>query len=238
MAEPWFVEAFRAEYLDVYPHRDLSSAREEVGYLVERGVSGKVLDLCCGSGRHCLALRERGVDAFGIDLSLDLLRRAEGLAGRIACGDARSIPCAAGGLDAVVSLFSSFGYFGAEGDRRVLQEVARVLKPRGFLVIDLLNPARVRASLVPSSEVFRGGLRIEEKRSLADAGRRVVKEVRVQAADGSARSWREDVRLYEVADLLAILPGIELDFLHAHGDLDGSPSAPDSPRQILWLRRW
>lgn len=238
MAEPWFVEAFRADYLDVYPHRDLSSARREVGYLVERGIVGKVLDLCCGSGRHCLALRERGIDAFGIDLSLDLLRRARDLPGRILCGDARSIPCADGGLDAVVSLFSSFGYFGVEGDRRVLQEVSRVLRPRGLLVIDLLNPARVRASLVPSSEVIRGGLRIEERRTLADDGRCVVKEVRIQAEDGSSRTWREDVRLYEVPDLLAILPGIELDLFRAHGDLDGSPPSPDSPRQILWLRRW
>src|SRR5262245_15801702 len=188
MAEPWFVEAFRADYLDVYPHRDLQSAREEVAYLVERGVAGKVLDLCCGSGRHCRALLERGVDALGIDLSLDLLRRAQGLSGRIFCGDARSIPCADGSLDGVVSLFSSFGYFGAEGDRKVLQEVSRVLGPRGLLVIDLLNPSRVRASLVPRSEVFRAGLRIEERRSLADGGRRVVKDVRVRAADGSTRT--------------------------------------------------
>jgi len=237
MAEPWFVEAFRADYLDVYPHRDLSSAREEVRYLGERGVSGRVLDLCCGSGRHCLALLERGVDAFGIDLSFDLLRRAHGLSGRILCGDARAIPCVDGGFDAVVSLFSSFGYFGAEGDRKVLQEASRVLKSRGLLVIDLLNPARVRAGLVPNSEVFRAGLRIEERRSLADDGRRVVKEVRVRAEDGSTRTWREDVRLYEVPDLVAILPGTGLGLLHAHGDLDGSPWSADSPRQILWLRR-
>lgn len=237
MAEPWFVEAFRADYLDVYPHRDSASAEKEVLYLVERGIAGKVLDLCCGSGRHCLALRERGVDAIGIDLSLDLLRNARGLDGRILCGDARAIPCAEGALDAVVSLFSSFGYFGSEGDRGVLREVARILKPRGHLVIDLLNPVRVRARLVPSSEVVRGGIRIEERRTLADGGRRVVKEVRVRAPDGSERAWREDVRLYEVPELLEILPGTDLEFLHAHGDLDGTPVSPDSPRQILWLRR-
>jgi hypothetical protein len=38
MTEPWFVEAFRAGYLDVYPHRDVASAREEAAWLVEHGV--------------------------------------------------------------------------------------------------------------------------------------------------------------------------------------------------------
>ncbi|MFN0006867.1 MAG: class I SAM-dependent methyltransferase [Planctomycetota bacterium] len=237
MAEPWFVEAFRAEYLDVYPHRDLESAQKEAGYLVERGLAGRVLDLCCGSGRHCIALRERGIDAFGLDLSLDLLRRARGLDGRIVCGDARSIPCAPGSLDAVVSLFSSFGYFGDEGDRLVLLEVSRVLKPRGLFVIDLMNPTRVRAELVPSSEAVRGRHRIVERRSLADDGRRVVKEVRFQTADGSSRAWREDVRLYEVRDLLALLTGTGLEMLRADGGYDGSTLSPDSSRQILWLRR-
>ena len=237
MAEPWFVEAFKAEYLDVYPHRDLESAQKEAGYLVERGLAGRVLALCCGSGRHCLALRERGIDAFGLDLSIDLLRRARGLDGRIVCGDARSIPCAEGSFDAVVSLFSSFGYFGDEGDRSVLLEVSRVLKARGLLVLDLMNPPRVRAHLVPTSEVERGGRRIEERRTLADAGRRVVKEVRFQAEDGSSRTWREDVRLYEVSDLLAILPGTGLELVRMDGDYEGSPLSPDSLRQILWLRR-
>ena len=237
MADPWFVEAFRADYVDVYPHRDDESARREAAYLVERGLQGLVLDLCCGFGRHCLALREQGVHAFGIDLSRDLLRRARDLSGRILCGDARAIPFAAGRLDGVVSLFSSFGYFGEEGDRRVLSEVARVLRPGGFLVLDLMNPARVRASLVPRTEVKRGEVRIEERRSIAEDGKRVVKDVHVRAADGSSRNWREDVRLYEVSDLPPILSSAGLDLLDVHGDFDGSVLSPTSPRQILWVRR-
>jgi SAM-dependent methyltransferase len=237
MADPWFVEAFREGYLDVYPHRDVESARREVAYLLARGVGGRVLDLCCGFGRHVRALRERGVDAFGIDLSLDLLRRAEDLPGRLACADARAIPFAAGSLGAVVSLFSSFGYFGDEGDRRVLGEVARVLRPDGVLVLDLMNPVRVRAALVPSTQTVRGGLRIEERRALADEGRRVVKEVSVRAQDGSTRRWREDVRLYELEELKEILAGTALEIRAVHGDFDGADPSPDSIRQILWLRR-
>ena len=72
MAEPWFVEAFRSAYLEVYPHRDLEAARREARHLVDLGVRGRVLDLCCGFGRHCSALRELGLEAFGLDLSREL----------------------------------------------------------------------------------------------------------------------------------------------------------------------
>ena len=63
MADPWFVEAFREGYLDVYPHRDVESARREVAYLLARGVGGRVLDLCCGWGRHLVAFSDLGLEA-------------------------------------------------------------------------------------------------------------------------------------------------------------------------------
>jgi SAM-dependent methyltransferase len=237
MAEPWYVEAFRAAYLEVYPHRDLASARRESEYLVGQGVKGRVLDLCCGSGRHCLALREKGVDAIGIDLSRDLLRRAHDLPGRLLCGDARAIPLSNACLDGAVSLFSSFGYFGEEGDLAVLSEVARVLRPRGLLVLDLMNPAHVRANLVPRSRSERDGIETEERRALMEDGRRVVKDVRLQARDGSTRAWREDVRLYDIEDLSPMLARSCLDLAAAHGDFDASPLSAASPRQILLARR-
>ena len=237
MAEPWYVEAFRAEYLDVYAHRDLESARSDADYLVRHGVAGRTLDLCCGSGRHCLALRERGVEAFGLDFSPDLLVRAHGLEGRLVRADARAIPFAEGRLDSVVSLFSSFGYFGEDGDRRVLSEAARVLRRDGVLVLDLMNPPRVRGELVPRSRTVRDGVEIEERRQLADGGRRVVKDVRWRPRDGSDRTWREDVRLYEPDEIGGLLARSGLERTGVHGDFDSAPFSAGSPRQIVLARK-
>jgi SAM-dependent methyltransferase len=241
MSEPWFVEAFKAGYLDVYPHRDLASARREASFLVARGVGGLVLDVCCGYGRHCRALRELGVRSFGVDLSTDLLARAlevyPDLEGRIVCGDARALPVATGGLDAAVSLFSSFGYFGEEGDRALLLEVGRVLRPGGVFVLDLLNPERVRAELIPVSTATRGGLEIEERRFLGDGGRRVVKEVHHKAPDGTTGSWREEVRLYAAGELEPWLAKAGIGVEAILGDFDGSAVSAHSPRQILLGRR-
>ena len=241
MAEPWFVEAFRAGYLDLYPHRSLDAARGEARYLVERDVRGRVIDLGCGSGRHCIALRDLGVEAFGLDLSVELLARGLGshseLGGRILRADVRALPLASGSLDAAVSLFSSFGYFDEAGDRSVLEEAGRVLRARGVLVLDLLNPTRVRVDLVPLSRSSRGGLEIEERRSLEDGGRRVVKEVRVRGRDGAMRRWREDVRLYEPAELEPWLGGAGIALEAVHGDFDASPPTDRSARRILVGRK-
>ena len=241
MTGPWYVEAFRSAYLGVYPHRDLEAARREAKFLVDQGARGRLLDVCCGFGRHCAALRDHGIRAYGLDLSLELLGRAGSLApvleGRLACGDARRLPFADACADTVVSLFSSFGYFGEEGDRRVLLEVGRVLRPGGLFVLDLMNPAQVRSTLVPLSRIEREGIGIEERRKLADGGRRVQKEVRLRARDGTQSAWTEDVRLYEAVELEPWLLGAGLALNAAYGGFDGSTLAPDSPRQILRARR-
>lgn len=246
---PWYEEAFRAAYLDVYPHRDLASAREEVHGLVERGLRGRVLDLACGFGRHTLALRELDVEAFGLDLSAELLAHAETLSGaellrgRLVRADAGALPFAAACFDGVAMLFSSFGYLDDEGNARVLAGVARLLRPGGVLVLDLMNPDRIRAELVPESLTERDGIELQESRRLTEWGRRVVKDVRLSLPDGASRSWREDVRLYGPEELRALAAPCGLRVERVEGDFDGSPfesglaGESASPRQIVWAVR-
>jgi SAM-dependent methyltransferase len=241
MAAPqWFDTAFGRDYLAVYPHRDAASARREVAGLVARGVGatgGRVLDLGCGFGRHLAALREHGIDAWGLDRSLALLQHADpALRGRFARGDFRALPFQPGIFGAVLMLFSSFGYFGDAENAHVLDEIARVLVPNGLAVLDLMNPVRVRATLVPESRLERGALAIHERRTLEHGGTRVVKDVRLASAEGE-RGWREDVRLYAPDELDALLGTAGLRRLRTEGDFDGRPFAagsPEPPRQIVW----
>lgn len=243
MSEPWYVTAFGADYRAVYPHRDLTSARREVAHLIAMGVAGRVLDLCCGFGRHTLALAERGMDVFGVDLSSDLLVQAanlpggEQLAGRLVRADARRVPMASGSCDTVVNLFSSFGYFGAEGDGQVLDEIARLVRPGGRAVLDLMNPARIRAALVPESLRAVEGGRLEERRALEEGGNRVTKAVRLVLADGSERRWREDVRLYEHTLVRSMLAARGLEVVAVQGDFADVPFDEDASRQLLHVKR-
>jgi SAM-dependent methyltransferase len=241
--DPWFVDAFRSEYVDVYAHRDLSASRREARYLKAQSLEGTVLDLCCGFGRHTLAMRELGLNAFGIDLSAELLGHAlrlpnaQAIAGRLLRGDARDLPLADASCGSIVVLFSSFGYFGDAGDRRVLREMQRVLRAGGRAVLDLMNGERVEATLVPHTRTERAGWRIEEQRRLVEGGRRVVKDVKLSRGDGALRTWREDVRLYSLREIEALLEDAGLPLVGADGDFDGRAWTAESPRLIVHAQK-
>ncbi|MBI4569604.1 MAG: methyltransferase domain-containing protein, partial [Planctomycetes bacterium] len=76
---PWQERAFGEHYLAVYPHRSLAQARREVAAIIpllSLAPGARVADICCGWGRHAVALARRGMRVVGVDLSPDLLRLA------------------------------------------------------------------------------------------------------------------------------------------------------------------
>jgi SAM-dependent methyltransferase len=164
--------------------------------------------------------------------------------------DATRVPFADACFDGVVVLFSSFGYFGEQGDARMLDEVARLLRPGGLAVLDLMNPSRIRAGLVPDSRRSGPGFELVERRHLEQGGRRVVKQVELTLTDASAggpavRRWREDVRMYEPAEVRALLGRCGLVLERAAGDFGLVPQAvdgawsgpvPAAPRMLLFAR--
>jgi SAM-dependent methyltransferase len=103
-------------------------------------VGARILDCPCGQGRHAHLLAESGYDVDGVDYSAALLKRARergtGRQLRYTRADMRKLPARWNGrFDAVVNLFTSFGFFAEPADdARVIREFARVLKPGGVLV--------------------------------------------------------------------------------------------------------
>ncbi|MEP6763395.1 MAG: class I SAM-dependent methyltransferase [Gemmatimonadaceae bacterium] len=142
---PWWQTHFDAQYLHEYePLFDLVKDRKEVGRLLdllgELPSGSRILDCPCGQGRHAHLLAETGYNVDGLDYSKDLLavakQRGTGSNLRYTQGDMRKLPSKwSGRFDAVVDLFTSFGFFDDPADdRKVLAEFARVLKPGGLLV--------------------------------------------------------------------------------------------------------
>ncbi|HEY0971740.1 MAG TPA: methyltransferase domain-containing protein [Gemmatimonadales bacterium] len=143
-AHDWWASYFDAQYLREYePLFQLERDRREVSRVVEilgLPAGSRLLDCPCGQGRHAHLLAETGFDVDGLDYSGHLLERARdrgtGRTLRYTRGDMRKLPARwTGRFDAVLNLFTSFGFFlDPADDRMVIQEFARVLKPGGVLV--------------------------------------------------------------------------------------------------------
>lgn len=101
---------------------------------------GRILDLGCGAGTYVRFLTGLGHWVVGLDYSLPSLSRATAAdsrrAGQYLAGEAYALPFENGQFDLVVSL----GVLQAIAHpERALDEMTRVLRPTGLLVIEFLN---------------------------------------------------------------------------------------------------
>ncbi len=236
----WFEQWFGEEYLQLYPHRDAEDAARMVA-LIDRWTSlegCRVLDLACGPGRHAEQLMTLGARIVGFDLSMPLLRRAHArISPRIDLvrGDMRHLPFANASFDAVVNLFTSFGYFLDDAQHgRVLDNVAAALRPRGAFVLDYLNADHVRGHLIPHEERELGSRRVATERRISEDGRFVIKEIHLM---DEGRSFLERVRLFSPADLANLLSRAGFDVEECYGDYAGQPLSDGAPRAIFFAHR-
>jgi len=233
----WWESWFGEEYLELYPHRDLDSARREVIFALDklRRPPAPMLDLCCGGGRHFPLFLEFGVGPVGLDYSAPLLEVARERTGasRLVRGDMRLLPFTDGAFLSVVNFFTSFGYFLAETDNAaVVCEIARVLSRGGRVLCDTFGLDHVLARLVPEESRSSEDREYRIRRWWNSATRRVEKEIEVRRGSSTA-TFRESVRAYTASELGALFENAGLRVAATWGDFDGSPAGSDSPRLIL-----
>lgn len=95
----------------------------------------RILDVCCGTGDIAIALAKEGRQVWGVDFSPAMLRQAEekgtGIKNlRWQQGDAMALPFADGTFAAACI---SFGLRNTTDYDRVLREMARVVRPGGWV---------------------------------------------------------------------------------------------------------
>ncbi|KAL4733925.1 S-adenosyl-L-methionine-dependent methyltransferase [Aspergillus similis] len=168
----------------------------------------RVLDLCCGQGRHTINLARRlpSVQFMGVDHSEYLISIAKKRAQEIqdaeetrSChtefqvGDARQIPAEDGKYDLVILLGNSFGHGSYEDDLQMLRESYRVLKPGGVFVLDCVDGGWMRENSTSSGWEWLG----HDSHFLSDPEARgkqlVVLRERELSADGRRLASREIV---------------------------------------------
>ncbi|HJW08692.1 MAG TPA: class I SAM-dependent methyltransferase [Holophagaceae bacterium] len=233
--DDWFHHWFDEDYAALYAHRDEAEAGLAVATALREAPElgqGPVMDLACGAGRHLLELRRTNPAAFGVDLSPALLRLApEPLRPHLLQADMRRLPVKAASLSGIAMWFTPFGYFSDEANEALLHALEELLRPGGALLVDYLNAAQLRATLVPEDEIERAGIRVRSRRRLE--GGRVIKEMELRRLDtGETRQALESVRVYEPGELTTLASRAGLRLRKALGDYDGGAFTADSPRWI------
>lgn len=115
---------------------------------LSRDSQGKVLEVGCGEGLLLLRLSQTlsNVDISGIDIWLDILRRAQlklkqnNISNvKLSQADATKLPFSDDCFESVICINVLFNLPSEEMVRKTLQEISRVIKKNGILILDIRN---------------------------------------------------------------------------------------------------
>lgn len=216
----WWRDLFDSLYLKtdgdvVENHANTSNEIDTLLKATDLNPEDRILDLCCGQGRHALELTRRHFEhVTGIDRSRYLVRmarkraRKEKLSTTFREGDARHIRFPDNAFDCVIMMGNSFGYFDREeDDGKVLSEIRRVMRSGGVLALDLTDGEWVRKNYEPRSwEWIDQNHFVCRERSLSNDGERLIsREVITHAERGVIADQFYAERLYSEEKIMQLL---------------------------------
>ncbi|WP_278035989.1 SAM-dependent methyltransferase [Flavobacterium nitratireducens] len=219
--EAWFSSWFDTPYYHIlYKERDDRDAQhfmDNLTHYLNLPENAKVLDLCCGKGRHSIYLNQLGFDVIGADLSENSIAEASKSANEtlhFKVHDMRE-PFEEK-YDAIFNLFTSFGYFENDDDNlTTLKAIKNSLTDYGFAVIDFMNVHQVIEMLVPEEVKTVDGIDFHLKRYVADG--HIFKEIDFED-QGKKYHFTEKVKALTLQDFEALMDEAGIYLLDIFGD--------------------
>ena len=204
---------------------------------------GRVLDVCCGSGRHALPLAQRGYRVTGLDVSAEAIahaRRAaedDGIPVDLRVGDMRTLPTDVQ-VDLAICMGNAFGYLEHAATQAFLAGLAGLVVSGGAVVLDYGFAAE---SVLP-------GITLEEE-PMTIGG---VEATSVNTYDTDESRWLTEFtfrrgeqvhhgtsvqHVYTAAEVSRLVTEAGFTDVARYGDADGTPYRLGSPRLLLVARR-
>jgi SAM-dependent methyltransferase len=198
----------------------------------------KVLDLCCGVGRHSLELAKRGYSVTGVDRTAKYLEeirsRAEnqGLDVDLVQSDMREF-CRPNSFDVAINIFTSFGYFeDPDDDRRVVDNLFESLKPGGKLVVEMIGKEIIARIFEPRDwqRWDDGTIILEERKVTKDWS--WMENTWTVIREDFRREFSISHRAYSAAELSSLLRESGFAHVEVFGHLSGIPYDQDAKRLV------
>lgn len=219
--ENWFASWFDSPYYHIlYKDRDYEEAQlfmDNITNYLNLPENAKILDLACGKGRHSIYLSKLGFDVTGADISENSIAAAklhETAHLKFVRHDMR-VPFSEQ-FDAVLNLFTSFGYFDDDADNlKTLVAIHQNLTETGFAVIDFMNVEKVIKNLVAEETKTVGGIDFDIKRYYIDD--HIYKEIRFED-NGQKFRFTEKVRALTLENFEQLMDEAGIYLLDIFGD--------------------
>jgi SAM-dependent methyltransferase len=215
---------------------------ETILRLLELKPGMAVLDLGCGVGRHALELARRGFTVTGVDRTKAYLKIAaeeaerDGLMVEFVRDDMRSFR-REGAYDAVLSLFTSFGYFDdADDDARIIANVFASLKVGGTFLIDVASQDYIQRNFQERDWHEDGEVYLLEERRIRDDWDWIENRW-ILFHRNQKYEQRFSLRLYSVDQLTTLLRETGFTGLSVYGDLAGGPYDDRARRLVVAGRK-
>lgn len=122
----------------------------------------RILDLCCGYGRHALRLAEHGYAVTGLDRDETAIAEARRLAlasgntVQYVVGDMRKLDTLPDVFDGIINMWQSFSYFDEDTNARLLRDIHNKLSPGGRFIVDMYNRAYFERNQGDKVQVING----------------------------------------------------------------------------------
>lgn len=201
----------------------------------------KILDLACGFGRHANRLAALGYSVTGIDQSADFLNLARKHASDMSVNvnflqaDMRKIEFVEE-FDVVIMMFTTFGYFTDSDNFRVLENIARALKPGGWLGFDIPN-RDVTLKILPPAVVLEKNRDLMINRNSFDMLSGRWHNQRIVIRNGIRKDKPFSIRLYNPTEIRELVQKAGMEVPHLYGDWSGQQLSAESRGMVVLAQK-
>ena len=232
----WFDSKY---YHILYKNRNHQEAREFIKKLIKHlklKRKSKVLDAGCGKGRHSIEIEKLGHIVTGIDLSKNSIKFAKKFENSnldfIVHDILKPLNME---FDAVLNLFTSFGYYERDKDLEILLSLQKNLNINGIGVIDFFNIKTVKDNLVKKEEVILENIKFKIVREIDKFS--VTKEISFSDNNIDFK-FKESVNTLSIIDFENYFKKTNLEIIQIFGDYDLNKFKKDtSPRLIIIFKK-
>lgn len=237
----WYRSWFNSPYYHIlYADRNNQEAEDFIDIIAkyfQLKENDRVLDACCGKGRHSIYLNKKGIDVTGIDLSSESIAFAKQFENEhlhFYEHDIRNL-LSANYFNYVFNLFTSFGYFKRENeDIKAIKAFAKNLVPGGILLIDFLNIDKISSNMLGEHEKCIDGILFKIHKKVENG--LITKKINFKD-EGCQYEFKEEVKALKLDDFKRYFKEAKLELIEIFGSYHLEPFDANTSDRLIMIAR-